>query len=402
MKKLLSLLKNGKLKMPRKSKSLEDFLAEASKKHNNTYDYSLINYLNSSTNIKIICKIHGVFEQRPDVHLAGRGCRSCGIKRHTDERFKDKPNNFLIKSKEKHGDLYDYSKVEYSGRDSEVTIICKEHGEFLQTPAAHMNGCGCQKCGIENARIKKAFTTDILIEKFKNIHGDRYDYSKVKYEAHCKKVIIICNDHGEFLQKPELHLRGRNCKSCATEIIRQKAILPQDVALAKLKKIYGNTFIYDKFIWSGVCGSSILTCKTHGDFNVSGERVFYGTRCPKCKRSCIESKIGDWLDLNNIKYIEQFSDNSCKSKYKLRFDFMLPEFKIIIEYDGEQHFYPVKQFGGEDAYNELIIKDQIKDQWAKNNGYKLFRISYINKKYIDKILRNYLEKNKNGKNKDNS
>lgn len=378
------------------------YLSKIIAKHGDTYDYSLVRYVDTKSNIKIICKIHGLFEQRADVHLIGRGCKRCNRNKYLGEKFKDKGKDFIRKSKELHGDLYDYSQVKYVTCSAKVIIICKKHGKFLQDPSNHMIGRGCRKCGTELGNVKKTCTTEEFIKKSREIHGNRYDYSKVKYEAYYKKVIIICKDHGEFLQTPNLHLKGSNCKVCACKVAGKKNILQQDKALSKLKKIYGDTFIYDKFVWNGTFGSSILICVTHGDFEVSGERVFYGIRCPKCQRSCIESKIGNWLDLNNIKYIEQFSDVSCRSKYKLRFDFMLPDFKTIIEYDGEQHFHPVKQFGGEETYRQLIIKDEIKNQWAKNNGYKLLRISYINKKYIDKILRNYLEKNKNGKNKHNS
>ena len=57
--------------------------------------------------------------------------------------------------------------------------------------------------------------TALLIAKFKKVHGDNFDYSKVEFEALTSKVVIICPDHGEFYQQPRLHLRGSNgCKTC--------------------------------------------------------------------------------------------------------------------------------------------------------------------------------------------
>ena len=62
---------------------------------------------------------------------------------------------------------------------------------------------------------KDILDTELLILKFEKVHGDNFDYSKVIYEGLTSKVIIICPEHGEFLQQPRLHLRGSNgCKVC--------------------------------------------------------------------------------------------------------------------------------------------------------------------------------------------
>ena len=62
---------------------------------------------------------------------------------------------------------------------------------------------------------KNLLNTEKLILKFKKVHNDNFDYSKVIFESFTSKVIIICPDHGEFSQQPRLHLRGSNgCKAC--------------------------------------------------------------------------------------------------------------------------------------------------------------------------------------------
>ena len=96
---------------------------------------------------------------------------------------------FIIKAREKHGDKYDYSKVEYQNNTTNIIIICKEHGDFLQQPSNHLMGKGCKKCGgrtIEN--------TEEFIDKSIELHGDKYDYSKVEYIKSNDKVIIICKE----------------------------------------------------------------------------------------------------------------------------------------------------------------------------------------------------------------
>ena len=91
--------------------------------HGDKYDYSKVDYRGCKSSIKIICPIHGEFEQIATSHLSGRGCRICG--------FRNKDTNYFIQEAKKvHGDKYDYSKVDYKESKQEVIIICPEHGEF--------------------------------------------------------------------------------------------------------------------------------------------------------------------------------------------------------------------------------------------------------------------------------
>lgn len=113
--------------------------------HNDIYDYSQVEYVNSYTKVKIICPKHGQFDQRPSFHLAGDGCLRCGRERAnrvhvlTQSEFADRAMNA-------HGQKYDYSKVSYVNSDTNVTIICPDHGDFEQRPHNHFNGKGCSKC----------------------------------------------------------------------------------------------------------------------------------------------------------------------------------------------------------------------------------------------------------------
>lgn len=121
---------------------------------------------------------------------------------------------FILKSQNKHGDKYDYSKVEYVGNKNKVIIICSKHGEFSQRPNDHLTGYGCKKCQYEKTSKKNKFTNEIFIEKAKQIHGDKFDYSLVKYNGYEDKIIIVCGKHGEFKQSPHAHLCGIGCPSC--------------------------------------------------------------------------------------------------------------------------------------------------------------------------------------------
>ena len=110
---------------------------------------------------------------------------------------------FIIEAKEKHGNKYDYSKVVYENNLKEVIIICDKHGKFQQLPKTHKRGNGCKDCGREKTINGKKSNTNKFINKSKEIHGDKYDYSKVEYINTHTNVIIYCKKHKiEYLQTP--------------------------------------------------------------------------------------------------------------------------------------------------------------------------------------------------------
>ncbi|EFC1962011.1 DUF723 domain-containing protein [Escherichia coli] len=118
---------------------------------------------------------------------------------------------FIEKAQTIHGDKYDYFKVEYKNNKTPVCIICPEHGEFWQTPVAHaFKKHGCPRCG---GSAKK--NTEEFIKEAMAAHGDKYDYSLVKYANMRTPVKIVCPEHGVFEQYPENHLYQRNgCPEC--------------------------------------------------------------------------------------------------------------------------------------------------------------------------------------------
>jgi hypothetical protein len=182
----------------------EEFIKRAKNKHGNKYDYSLVEYKGYDIKVKIICPIHGIFEQTPRCHI-----KSECIKCFTSKRIIG-IDNFIKKAKKIHNNKYDYSLSNYINRSTPIKIICEEHGIFEQLPYAHLRGSICYKCFAKN----KCTDTEDFIKRAKKIHGDKYDYSFVKYENVTKKVKIICQKHGIFLQSPSSHLRGFGCQIC--------------------------------------------------------------------------------------------------------------------------------------------------------------------------------------------
>jgi len=157
---------------------------------------------------------HGIFEQKASRHLSGSGCRKCSfekssiLKRYT-------LNDFILSSREKHGDKYSYDKAVYNGTYEKLIITCPIHGDFEQRPNDHSNGYGCPKCGREKTIVSSTYTQEEVLDIFKNIHGNKYNYSNVYYKKASIPIEIICPIHGPFLQKPSNHMDGCGCPSCS-------------------------------------------------------------------------------------------------------------------------------------------------------------------------------------------
>lgn len=186
--------------MRRKTK--EEFIKEARLVHGYQYDYSKVNYIDSKTKVCIICPEHGEFWQTPGNHYH-YGCMKCG------GTYKMDSKTFVNKARKIFGDKYSYDKVIYTTTDAKVIIGCPEHGDFEQTPHDHLGGHGCPICG---GAI--SYTTESFIEAAKKVHGDCYSYNKVEYVKSTNKVIITCPKHGDFKQKPSVHLFGAGCPKC--------------------------------------------------------------------------------------------------------------------------------------------------------------------------------------------
>ena len=192
----------------------EEFIQKAQKIHGDKYDYSLVEYRNNKTKVKIICPKHGIFEQTPNRHLSSQGCPKCALEERSKRQTMTR-EQFIEKAKKVHGNKYDYSLVEYEKAHSKVKIICPKHGIFEQLAYMHLQGNGCPKCAVEKIAEKQRSNTQEFIERAKQVHGDKYDYSLVKYINKETKVMIICKNCGRiFLQTPHNHLTGYGCPHC--------------------------------------------------------------------------------------------------------------------------------------------------------------------------------------------
>ena len=184
--------------------------------------------------------------------------------------------DFIKTSNKIYDNKFDYSKVEYISDRTPVTIICKKHGEFSQTPLTHKNGSGCPYCKVEKQKEK-------FIKKANIIHNNKYDYSKVVYVNNKTPVVIICPEHGEFTQRPDNHLHGAGCFRCGVELRGINQRLSTENFITRAKEIHNNKYTYNKTIYYKTDEKVVITCPIHGDFLQTPNIHLGGCGCPKCK-----------------------------------------------------------------------------------------------------------------------
>lgn len=281
---------------------------------------------------------------------------------------------FIQRAKEIHGDKYDYSKVEYINAHEKICIICPIHGEFWQKPNNHINGYGCSKCKYED----RCLTTENFIEKAKQIHGNKYDYSKVNYINAKTKVCIICPIHGEFWQTPSNHLSGFGCIYCGRTYKHST-----EEFILNARKIHGNKYDYSKVNYITNNTKVCIICLEHGEFWQNPSDHLSGKGCPKCNQSHGERDVSIFLTNNNILFKEQVKLNCPlnirKSGY-IYLDFVgkYKNIPYIIEYNGQQHYEYVPYFhkGGIVQFHEQQNRDNYVKSLCEKTNTKYLEIRY--------------------------
>ena len=295
---------------------------------------------------------------------------------------------FIKRAISVHGNKYDYSKVKYKNNHSKVIIVCHKHGEFKQTPHSHLQGKRCNKC-VGNKKL----TTEEFIKRAISVHGNKYDYSKVKYKNNLILVIIICHKHGEFKQEPGSHLQGRGCNKCGIEKsnnYNNKPKLTTEQFIKKAILVHGNKYNYNKIIYNHSKKKVIIICHKHGEFEQTPNSHLLGKGCNKCNESHGEKLIRKYLEEANIKFIQEkiFKNLDSINNGLLRFDFFLPDFNMCIEYDGQQHFNKkyFEKYYKNNKYETLKKNDRKKSRYCKKHEIKLIRIPYYRYNKIFEIL----------------
>lgn len=351
------------------NKRFKKYLDKAIEIYENKYDYSEYEYVNCKTDSTIICPIHGKFQMSMDVHINyKRGCPKCG-KRNTY----DTTEEWVEKANEIHNNKYDYSKTVYTKSKDKVTVICHEidedgveHGEFSVRACNHIYGIGCPKCG-----HRYQYNTEEFIKKARKIHGDKYDYSEAEYSTQHTPLTIICPTHGRFRQLPSVHIfQHAGCPKCNGGVVFTK-----EDFIEKAREIHGDRYDYGNVEYKNAREPVEIICKTHGSFYQTPDVHLRGNGCPKCRSSRLESMIIKLFKKENINYIYEYKLDKGISQ---RCDFFLPDYNVVIECQGEQHFIPTSfnQNAQDDntklkSFERTRLSDSTKYNECINRGMKV-------------------------------
>lgn len=297
-------------------------------------------------------------------------------KKYYFEKF-IKESNMIFNNK------YDYSKFNYVDNMTPSIIICPEHGEFKKSPVNHRKGQGCPICSkIEKEKRKFEKDKEHFFELAKKIHHNKYDYSQSIYKSSREQIKIICPEHGEFYQTPNRHTSGKTgCPICGKIKCAKSNTLTTDEFISKANIIHHNKYDYSKSVYTGGNSPITIICPEHGEFTIKRAGKHISSRkqgCPKCNGviSKGEKEIMNYLKSKNIayKYNSVLDKNNEYLKNK-PYDFILEEYKLIIEFDGEQHYKCKWDMTDKDLEIRKVI-DDTKEKLSKIYGYEILRILY--------------------------
>lgn len=365
----------------------EEYISRAIAVHGNKFSYELTEYVDRKTLITITCPVHGPIKVNPYNHIRlGTGCSECA----KDEKIRTAPRDkesFIAKSRQIHGDKYNYDKVIYIDYKTPVEIVCPIHGSFFMKPFIHIQPAyrqGCTKCAVEKRVKERTGNAEEFINKSNALYNYKYNYDKVVYVNRLTPVIITCPIHGDFKQKPNSHLNGHECSKCKHPHINGRS---RDDMLKDFHSIHQGLYSYPDLPERCNEHEKIkIHCQKHGIFKQTVKYHLLGGGCPICCNSKHANLLAKELSQENIEFVREKTYPWLKRRKngRLRLDFYLPKYNVGIEYQGAMHFgihktnkYTMKK----EDYEDLFDRDQTKYNLCKEHNIRIFYFCY-NKEWI--------------------
>ena len=377
------------------------YLAKSKSIHGDTYDYTKTIYKNAIGRVTITCRKHGDFSIQARKHTNGKqGCSKCSRLISSGKQAKTVVD-FIRKSKELYGNKFTYNNSIYTNNKTKLLLTCKEHGDFGILPNNHYKGLGgCKECA--KISFLKSITKklDKFVSESRRLHGAKYSYNKTKYVKNNRKVVLICNIHGDFEITPLSHLRGAGCQKCGYIKISEGVRKSPEYFLKECKIVHGNRYNYDKVRYTHSHSKVTVTCKIHGDFDIAPSNFLAAKGCRKCgllnngyNRTKFISRCANSNDgLGNIYIIKCYNDEevfykvgisstvidkryNCKKKMPYKYDLVK---EIILD--------PAKAYDIENR----ILKDLAKYNYKPKIEFKGKTECFSTLEPIIDCLRQYL------------
>ena len=364
-------------------KDTEDFIEKSIKVHGDFFNYSQSVFIDTGTEINIICPNHSLSKQLPNDHIISNGCPNC-IRR-------DKLNieSFIIKANIIHNDKYDYSLSVYKNYHSDALIICPIHKKFEQKVCKHLNkyGYGCQECGKDNSfKNHRRITVEEFIRRARAVHGDKYGYELIDEIRGNRDIVkIICPIHGIFEQSVSKHFIY-GCRQCGYIVRAGKQRFNLETFIKQAQAIHGDRYDYQHVNYKNARIPVDILCKLHGIFKQAPFSHTKGAGCPNCFHN-ISKPETEWLDSLDIKIRNKVIKVGSKIIKADGFD---PITNTIYEFNGDYWHGNPNKYNLNDlnqrnnkTFGELYQATLTKEKLIKEGGYNLISIweeDYYNSK----------------------
>lgn len=347
----------------------------------------LSNYKNNNTKLKMICKCGNYFEKSFKVMNRSNNfkCNECVKK----EQIKNQTTSYEVVKQKVESKGYELltTKEEYVNVSVKNKLKCPQGHVYEQILLDLFKGHGCKKCASEINANKYRFKYDDVKLFIENLG---FKLLSKEYKNNDSPLKVKCNNCNHIFY-PTLHnlKSGSGCPNCYSKNRGKSNIIPYEERLNYVKK-YNYKLLTPKEKYIDGEHKVKLKCPKGHVYHARLHDFYIGNRCPICKESKGERKIEKYFKNNNINYIKQYKFEDCKFKRQLPFDFYLPKYNLLIEYDGKQHFILSNHFGGYEGFIDTKIRDTIKDIYCKNNNIELLRIPYYEFNNIENIISNKL------------
>lgn len=350
-----------------------------------SFGYELLSteYINNSTKLDMICPKGHKFKMAYTNFQQGQRCPICANESNSDKQrlSYDEVKNYI----ESFG--YKLLSKEYIRAKEKLKMECPNgHKLEMSYDNFHSSGNRCKECRKKelNERFKLSYEE---VRKYIEFFG--YELLSEEYINNTEKLLVKCPCGYEFLVtfacfRGSKNRNGTRCPKCYGNIKHTYEEVKEYIS------IFGYELLSEEYINNSE--KILVRCPNNHEYEVTYANFYKGRRCPYCQISKGEQKVMDWLNKNNILYIYDepyFEDLLSPLGNSLRPDFILPDYKIWIEYDGEFHY---NKYYEEQKFETLQIHDKLKDNYAKENDWRLIRIPYWDFDRIEEILNKEIKK----------
>lgn len=351
----------------------EEFIKKAQAVHGDKYDYSKVEYVNSTTKVCIICPIHGEFWQKPGSHMKGHGCAKCASDVNAAK--------MRVWTEEKcYEEAFRYKDMKSFRTQSEdaYNAALKHHWLKDYTWLSYMIDVSKPK------KKRQSYTQEEIIEKLRSIFGDRYSYEKVVYKAMKVPITLICHEkdangveHGEFSMRPDnIFSCNQGCPKCYDDRRSRLQRKPVEKFVEEANKVHGYLYEYHKVDYVNTNSKVCIVCPVHGDFWQTPSNHLSGNGCPHCSGNAKKwNKETCEQEARKYEYVFDYSTKAPGAYNKARSNGWLEKYTWLkklppktADYNKDTKYIYAYEFVEQKAVYVGLTNSLIKRDWQHRNS----------------------------------